>query len=51
MIHLFWIAAKLLNHLHSNASDRLGWDKYGVISIDSIRVAESNIVDLVNDAF
>jgi len=35
----------LLNHLHSNASDRLTCDKYGV-SIDGIRV-ESNIV---NDA-
>jgi len=43
-------AKLLLNHLHSNASDRLAWDKYGVISIDGIRVAESNIVDLVNDA-
>jgi len=43
-------AKLLLNHLHSNASDKLAWDKYGVISIDGIRVPESNIVDLVNDA-
>lgn len=43
-------AKLLINHLHSNALDRLTWDKYGVVSIDGVRVAESNIVDLVNDA-
>jgi len=43
-------AKLLLNHLHSNASDKLAWDKYNVISINDIRIAESNIVDLVNDA-
>ena len=43
-------ARLLLNHMHFNASNRLTWDKYGVISIDSVKINESNIVDLINDA-
>lgn len=47
----FRLKAKLLlDHLHSNASNRLNWDNYGTISIDGVRIPESNIVDLVNEA-
>ena len=43
-------AKLLLNHIHSNASDRLSWDKYGVVTINGLKIDESNIIDLINDA-
>ena len=43
-------AKLLLHHLHFNSDNRFVWDKYGVVSIDGIRIPEYNIIDLVNEA-
>ena len=38
----------LLNHLKNN-NDRIRWGESGVVYIDGDQIANSNIVDLVND--
>lgn len=43
-------AKLLLHHIHVNADNRFVWDKYGVVTIDGVRILGSNIVDLVNEA-
>lgn len=44
-------ASLLLKNLHRNAPTRkLAWDRKGVVSINGVRIPNSNIVDLVNDA-
>lgn len=42
-------AQLLLNHLKTN-SDRVKWGVNGVVVIDGLKIKDSNIIDLINDA-
>lgn len=38
----------LLNHLKNN-SDRISWNEKGVVTIDNVKINNSNIIDILND--